>query len=260
VRVLLTRGDVAGAFAAGARLRAVRAKSKRVTELDSALEAVAKPKKVKASPVDTGTLPAQLVLPIAFDAGGALFAKGKDGMLRVDPATLAVTPAADAPAWNTAAELLGDLRVAGASDGCHGDFLRILVRGATLSRDLPVPFVGTLAPFCTSSRPPSLSLLHRDADGLTVLLEGEPFTVSADGESATPAAWPSTPGGAGTIRSPDGRFSVIAGGDRVLVRGPERSEVWRPEPHFALTACAVANEARAIACVLEHGGIVVLTP
>ena len=257
-RALLTMGDPVRAIALGARLRAARPKSKRVAELDAALEAAAPARKAKAKPLTAIPMASSIAVPLAFDGEGRLMILGEDSVVRVDPATAAESPASDVARWSPRADLVGSLRVQGASDPCRADLLRLLI-GGDAPREMTLPVVGSAPPACPADPAIPLVLLDRNADGLTVALLGEPVAISADGERATHAAWPSSAPGPGTIRSPDGKWTALAAGDRVLVRGPGKTEIWKPTPFFTLSACTIANDGKAVACTLDRGAVL-LTP
>ena len=87
----------------------------------------------------------------------------------------------------------------------------------------------------------------------------EHHLVIADGERAEPTEWPKSEPKPGTVRSPDGQWAAYALGDRVLVRGPAKWETWKPQPFFTLNACTIANEGKAVACLLDKGAVL-LTP
>jgi hypothetical protein len=256
-RALLTLGDPVRAFALAARLRAARPKSKRVAELDAALEAAAPAKKAKARPLTAIPVTGAGALPITFDAEGRLAILAEDSVVRVDAAGAEAT-ASDVARWSPRAELVGSLRVQGATDGCRADFLRLIISGDG-AREVALPVLGSAPPACPADGSLSLPLLDRNADGLTVALLGEPVTVSADGDRVTVSTWPASSPGPGTIRSPDGKWTALAAGDRVLVRGPGKTEIWKPTPFFTLGACTVANEGKAVACTLDRGAVL-LTP
>jgi hypothetical protein len=258
-RALVTLGNMPAAFPLAARLREAKGKAKRAAELDAAIEAQATVRKVSARPLKLMPRVGSVALPMAFDPQGNLLVLAEDGSLvRVDPASGQESPA-DGPRWTPLAELVGDLKVSDVIDPCRADFLRVRVKGASIgNRDLTVFIPGGSAPGCVPEGALPPQLIDRNGDGLTALVQGEPVTISSDGERAQIAPWPATPGGGGSIRSPDGRWTAIAAPDRVLLRGPDKPEVWRPTVHFSLTSCTVANEAKAVACLLERG-IVVLT-
>ena len=258
-RALVTAGDVTRGFALAARLRAARPKSKRVAELDAALEGAAPARKVKARPLVAIPTASSIAVPLAFEASGKLLVLTDDGIVRVDPATGQESPADGVARWSPRADLVGSLRVQGATDPCRGDFLRLVIAADGTPRELALPTLGGAAPACPGDPSVPVMLLDRNGDGLTVAILGEVFGVPADGERATPTSWPGAGSGQGTIRSLDGRWAAMSGSDRVLVRGVGRAEIWKPSPFFTLSACTAANDGKAVACTLERGAVL-LTP
>jgi hypothetical protein len=257
-RALLTQGNAPAAFAIATRLRDGKSKIRRLADLDAAIEAQSVPRKASARPLKTYPRASSVALPIAFDAAGSLLMLTEDSVIKIDPATGDESPS-DAPRWNPLAELAGDSRVTDTIDPCKSDFLRVRVRSGGASRDLLTALPGASGPTCAAEANIRTALLDRNADGLIALIQGEPLFVASDGEKAQVVGWPQGAGGGGSTRSPDGRWTAIAGGDRVYLRGPEKGEVWKPQPSFSLQACTVANQGKAVACLLEKG-VVVLTP
>ncbi len=262
-RAALALGDAPRAFALQSRLAHEVPKSHRPADLDKALAAAAAATPVKAQPLRAQPIAWSVALPLAFDPSGRLLVLTSGGVVAVDPKTGDEVPAATpAPApWTPAAELIGDLRLTRASDPCQAAPLLFHVASASSStRSVGTPVMGGSAPVCSTDANVPLWLLDRNAEGLVVLAQGEAVALSADGEHARPAPWPSSPGGRGTVRSPDGALTAIAAGERVLVRGGGgKPQIWRPEPRFLLAGCTVANGGAAVACMLDKGAVV-LTP
>lgn len=253
-------GRVAVAASIAEHLKAARPKSKRAVEAYAALDAAAPVKRAKARPLRASPVTSEVALPLTFDAAGKLLVLTDAGVVRVDPATLDETPAADVAAWNPRAELAGAQRLEGGADPCKTERLRAHIRGeANALRELLLPRLGGSAPLCPSSTAARATLLERDADGATLLLFGEAARVPADGERIEPADWPRAAASPGTARSPDGQWTAIGLGDRALLRGAPRWETWRPQPFFTLNACVAANDAKAVACTLDKGAVL-LTP
>jgi hypothetical protein len=261
-RAALAAGDVPGAFAAQARLATDLPKSRRPAELDKAIGGATTSVTVKAQTLRAQPVAWSVALPLAFDGTGQLHVLTAGGIVRVDPKTGDEAPAAPPPPpWTPAAELVGDLRLTRASDPCQGTALLFHVTRTNAStRQVPTPVPGGSAPACATGATVPLWLLDRTAEGLVVLEHGEAVALSSDGERASAVAWPSTPGGRGTVRSPDGGWSAVAAGDRVLVRGSGgKPQIWRPEPRAQLAGCTASNGAQAVACVLDKGAVL-LTP
>gem|GEM_PF-1025423 len=256
-RAQVTLGHVPAAFAMAAAMRDSKAKARRLGDLDAAIEAAAPARKVTGRPLKVSPVAHRVALPMAFDAEGKLLVLSDDGVVRVDPASGEET-AAQSPRWNPLAELVGDMKVHGGGDDCKAGFLWVQIRSGA-PRNLPTTLPGSAGPLCTSGEGAPLTLLDRSADGLTVALQGEAVAVPKEGERVQSAPWPQTPGGQGTSRSPDGRWSAFASTDRLLLKGPDRAEVWKPSTRFYLTACTVANDGKAAACLLERG-VVLFTP
>jgi hypothetical protein len=254
-RAMVTLGNLAGAFAVAASQRDLKTRPRRLNELDAALEAAATPRKVNGKPLKVTPVAHRVALPIAFDDKGMLQVLSDEGVVQVDPATGTESPS-QAPRWNPQAELVGDMKVQGGGDDCKAGFQWVQIQSAT-PRKLPTAIPGGLGVTCAGTS--SLPLLDRNAGGLVVALQGEPFAVPSEGDKASGVPWPQTPGGQGTARSPDGRWAALASSDRLLLRGPDRSEVWKPITRFYLTACTVANDAKVAACLLERG-VVLFTP
>lgn len=254
-RALVTRGELAQAFAIAAPWRDAKSRPRRLTDLDKAIEDAASPRKVNGRPLKVNPVPHRTALPIAFDDRGMLLVLSQEGVVEVDPASGAESPS-QAPRWNPLAELVGDMQVHGAGDDCKAGFLWVQIQSSS-PRKLSAATPGSLGPSCAPSA--LLPLLDRNADGLTVALQGEPYHIVKEGDRLQPAPWPSSRGGQGTARSPDGRWTALASSDRLLLRGPDRSEVWKPSTRLFLTACTAANDGKAAACLLERG-VVLLTP
>jgi hypothetical protein len=262
-RAALALGDAPRAFALQARLARDAPKSHRGADLDKALASAAAVTTVKAQTLRAQPVAWSIALPLAFDAAGRLLVLTSGGLVSVDPKTGdEVEHATPPPApWTPAAELIGDLRLTRASDPCQAAPLQFHVTSASAStRLINTPVPGGSAPVCGSADALPIWLLDRNADGLVVLAQGEAVSLSADGERAKASPWPSSPGGRGTVRSPDGSLTAIAAGERVLVRGGSgKPQIWRPDPRFLLTGCTVANGASAVACMLDKGAVL-LTP
>lgn len=259
-RALAALGRVSEAAAAAGSIRRARVKSKRASEADAAVHAAAPLRQVKARPLKATPVPSEVALALAFEPSGKLLVSTAGGVVRVDPSTLEESPAADVSAWNPRAELAGALRVAGGADPCKTERLRLHVRGeAGALRELLLPRLGSSAPLCPREPGERAALLDRDADGATALLFGKPTHISTDGERLEMVGWPTSPSKPGATRSPDGHWTAISLDDRVLVRGDGRWETWRPSPFFTLNACVAADGARAVACALDKGAVL-LTP
>jgi hypothetical protein len=262
-RAALALGDVPRAFAMQARIARDAPKSHRGVDLDKALASATTATNVKAQQLRTPIAPWSVALPLAFDAAGKLLVLSPAGVVTVDPKTGEETPPAapPPPAWTPAAELVGDLRLTRASDPCQASTLQLhVVSSSSSTRSLSTPVLGGSAPSCASADNLPLWLLDRNAEGLVVLLQGEAVGLSADGERTKPAPWPSSPGGRGTVRSPDGAYTALGIGERVLVRGGgAKPQIWRSEPRFSLAGCTVANGGAAVACMLDKGAVL-LTP
>ncbi|HEU4411053.1 MAG TPA: hypothetical protein VFS43_37720 [Polyangiaceae bacterium] len=262
-RAALALGDVARAFALQARLARDAPKSRRAADLDKALASATTATTVKAQALRTQPAGWSIALPLSFDAAGRLVVVTPAGLVSVDPKTGdEVEHAAPPPTpWTPAAELVGDLRLTRASDPCQAAPLLFHVTSASAStRTVSTPVLGGSAPACGSADALPIWLLDRNADGLVVLAQGEAVALSSDGERAKPAPWPSSPGGRGTVRSPDGAFTALSAGERVLVRGGgAKPQIWRPDPRFLLAGCTVANGGSAVACMLDKGAVL-LTP
>lgn len=254
-RALLTLGNPPSAFTIAAPMRDQKTKPRRLNDLDTAFNASAPIRKVTGKPLKVIPIPSRTALPISFDNQGILHVISEDGIVQVNPATGAESPS-QAPRWNPLAELVGDMKVHGSGDDCKAGFQWIQIQSAS-PRKLPTSIPGSLGPNCTSTS--NLSLLDRNADGLTVALQGSPYFIPKEGDSTQAVPWPKTAGGQGTIRSPDGQWSAFASPDRMLIHGPNRDEVWQPSTRLYLTACTVANDAKVAACLLERG-VVLLTP
>lgn len=259
-RALASLGRVGAAAAVTERLRAARPKSKRAADADAAVDAAATPRKAKARPLRATPVPSDVALSLSFEPGGKLLVLTESGVVRVDPSTLDEEPAAGVAAWSPRAELAGALRLDGGADTCKTERLRVHVRGESNAlRELLLPRLGGSAPLCPPSATARAVLLDRDADGAALALLGEPLRVSADGERVETIDWPRGAPRPGTARSPDGQWTALALGDRVLLRGPGKWETWRPQPFFTLNACVAADDAKAVACALDKGAVL-LTP
>lgn len=262
-RAALALGDVTRAFALQARIARDVPKSHRGVDLDKALASAATVTTVKAQTLRTQPVAWSIALPLSFDASGHLLVLTPGGIVSVDPKTgdELPTPTPAPPIWTPAAELVGDLRLTRVSDPCQASTLQLhVVSASTSTRVLSTSVPGGSAPVCGSADALPIGLLDRNADGLVVLTQGEAVALSSDGERTKPAPWPSSPGGRGTVRSPDGAFSALSAGERVLVRGSGgKPQIWRPDPRFLLAGCTVANGGSAVACMLDKGAVL-LTP
>jgi hypothetical protein len=256
-RAMATQGNLAAAFSIAAAQRELKARPRRLADLDAAIEAAAPPRKVNGKPLKVMPVASRVALPIAFDDKGTLLVLSDEGVVAVDPATGTESPS-QAPRWNPQAELVGDMKVHGGGDDCKAGFQWVQLQSGGGAQKLATAIPGNLGATCASG-PRLLPLLDRNADGLTVALQGEPIFIPKEGDKAQGVAWPATPGAQGTARSPDGRWTALHSTDHLLLRGPDRSEVWKPATRFYLTACTVANEAKAAACLLERG-VVLFTP
>ncbi len=257
-RAEATLGQIPAAFMVAAGWRDVKKPPKRLADLDAAIEATAPAKKVNGRPLRVMPVANRVALPMAFDASGALLVLSEEGgVVSVNPATGDEAPAAGAATWNPLAELVGDLKVRGGSDDCRAGFLSMVIQSDAGPRKLPTTTPGSTGPGCQAELP--VALLDRGGEGLTVLLQGEPQSINKEGERVQSTGWPTGPARPGTVRSPDGRWTALTSSDRVLLRGPDRSEIWKPTTRFTLTACTPAPDGRAVACLLERG-IVLLTP
>lgn len=263
-RAAITRGDLPTAFTTVARMVKEHSGAKRLAELDKELVKAAPLLKAKTRPLRTTVIGGSVALPIAFDDAGALLLLGEGTTItRVAPDTGDESPAADAKRWGAAAELVGDLSVAPApSDACTGGPLSLTIRGEH-GHPLELPFPGGAKPRCATVPLLPLVLLDRNADGLTALIGGDAVHVSPDGEKADAVKIPTTPGGGGTSRSPDGQWLAVTTAERVLVVGPSSSgtnaKIWKPDSYFTFTGCTVSNGAKAVACMLDHGAVL-MTP
>jgi hypothetical protein len=98
-------------------------------------------------------------------------------------------------------------------------------------------------------------------------MAGESVLVPPDLMQGQPlSAWLPVPAHAGSPRSPDGRAMVFGTKLGALVRGPQGWQMWRPSDlegaysYADLRACAIANDARAIACVRDGRFVGMLAP
>ncbi|MDW8252218.1 MAG: hypothetical protein RMJ98_23220, partial [Myxococcales bacterium] len=253
-RALITQGNLAAAFSIAATQRELKTRPRRLADLDAAIEAAAPSKKVNGKPLKVMPVASRVALPIAFDDKGMLQVISEEGVVQVDPATGAENPS-QTPRWNPLAELVGDMKVLGGGDDCKGGFQWVQLQGSGEVQKLATTIPGNFGVTCISGTR-LLPLLDRNSDGLTVALQGEPIFIPKEGDRAQGTAWPATPGGLGTARSPDGRWTALNSVDHLLLRGPDRNEVWKPTTRFYLTACTVANEAKAAACLLERGAVI----
>jgi len=233
--------------------------AKRLQELEKALLVAAPLQKAKTRPLRTTTVPNSVALPVAFDAGGSLLVLGDASVMRVAIDTGDELPDAAAARWSPVAELVGDLSLSSvSSDPCTATSLALTIKGEH-GHALELPFFGGARPRCSTTPLLHLGLLDRNADGLTAILGGDAVHISPDGERGSPAKIPSTPGGRGTARSPDGKWLAVTTTERVLVVGPTSAKIWKPDAFFTLTGCTVADGGKAVACALERG-VVLLTP
>jgi len=154
------------------------------------------------------------------------------------------------------AELVGDLRIKDASDSCRGLPLELHIASANAEAStLAAPNPGIFALPC--ARSPSLFLLDRNADGLTLFCK-ERRSTSLPTEKRPLrrlAFWQRRTRYDFALQM--GRWAALAASDRVLLynNSTKKGAIWQPETRVTLSGCTVADDAQSVACVLEKGAV-----
>ncbi len=190
--------------------------------------------------------------PLAFDATGALLATTTDGVVRVlhDGRVEPLAPDAGVAPFGGPVTTRDGRVWKGVTLPC--DSSRI-----ALDFEPPAPAVHleVLAPrpgVCAGGKParlPKPSPLTITAAGIEALVAGS----LAGSSTAARAARSMLPGPRGTAASPDGRRLVTPSALGLVVVGGPKTEIWRSpdlRDPLDLSDCTVANEAKAVACVL----------
>jgi len=209
---------------------------------------------------------------LAFEPSGALLVRENAGIVRIDPATLAASPApAGSPAhasWMVPlAAPAGSWMLEAVVDGCDGTPLRARMHASDgTSREVPLPIASDPSSFCGGSKViPAAVPLGWNGQGLEALIAGSVVRISADPPKASLATaagmGPIPPGAA---RSPDGRWAAAPLGWGVAVLGPNgKATLWKSsrlqDAARKLRDCTVANDASAAACV-EGSRVIWIAP
>jgi hypothetical protein len=285
VRAALTLGDMPRALAAYERIgwRPTTNTKARRTELEKAILKAAPARvpgatRVFATAPDLDPNGAPGWGPLTFTPGGDLLVRTKNGLAMVNVQSGSEGVAQGIPTWPSAVTSVeGSTRWLGLYDGCDGTSLRIRFGGpndpafvvapqgapSPGARDLAVPVPPPIPSRCVPGAPAvkfdAVPVAWGSA-GLEAWMAGEPVAVSPDLSTAKPLGELGSlgqPVHAGSPRSPDGRSIVIGTKLGALVRAGKGWQLWRPadlEGAYAyadLRGCAVANEARAVACVRD---------
>jgi hypothetical protein len=225
--------------------------------------------------------------PLTFTPGSDLLVRTRGGLAMANLSTGAEGIAQGIPSWPSAVTNLDTtVRWLGLYDPCDGTSLRIRFGTANDpvfvvapagppppgGRDLPVPVPAPIPSRCaTGAQAVRLDAVPGAwaALGLEAWMAGEPVAVNADLGGARPLGELGAlgqPVHAGSPRSPDGRSIVVGTKLGALVRSGKSWQLWRPadlEGSYAyadLRACAVSNDARAVACVRDGHLIGMLAP
>jgi hypothetical protein len=261
----INANDLVGAFASYARLESKTKlkKDHRLSQIKKAFGNALSFKKVKVTPLTISPIDWSVTLPIAFDKDGKLLVVTDKGVVRVDPSSTKEEPAEGVTPWKAVGELVSDFRVGQLTDPCVATFLELSIESKRAgNKKLILPRLGASPPLCKANEVLPLVTLNADENGLLVLADGLPVRVSSDGASSTHVSLPLPAGRVenGSARSPDGRWLSMAGPSSVLLYGgADKSMIWQPNSYFQLKQCTVANDAKAVACMLERG-VVLLTP
>ena len=271
LRAALTVGDVLAAGGALSRdgwyFGAASEKIRK--EMTRALEGATT--RVEATSTRPGARPtrettAPRFSPLAFEPSGALLVQTGSGLVRI--ATDGTEQPLDADAapesWPLEVVSDGGWRWSGVALACDRSEVLLSVQTGPGTPAAPPLVTDLLAPrpgACRGGAPPKYARpapLAWKTTGLEAIVAGAhvgPKTSAAD------AALRPQP--LGTPRSPDGRHLVVPTPIGLLVTGPKKPELWQtanlPE-ETALSDCAVASGAAAVACVASGQLLILRRP
>lgn len=195
--------------------------------------------------------------PLAFESDGSLLVQTKDGVSRVHVSEGRVEDAAEAiDPWPLTVGTGSDLRWTGIGLPCDRSEVVLLMTDAT---GTPQPSRPTrmLAPRPGACRPgtpnlaPTLVPLEWAGPRMIGLVGAGLFGAKELSDLAPVVA-------RGTPRSPDGKYTVVAGSTGLLVLGG-KAETWTVDEPGSLSECVVANGAAAAACIAKNQ-VALITP
>ncbi|HTJ85591.1 MAG TPA: hypothetical protein VL400_27930 [Polyangiaceae bacterium] len=268
----LGAGDAQAAALALDMLARLPTGSARHKDLETKLGA--KTKSVAAAVVrKPAAKPAQKIeplAPLAWGEAGELLVVTDDGVVKVDPA--GGETKSDAIAWPRGmAWRSGDATVdiVRAEKRCDPP-RRVVVataKGSTVTA--PLHSIAALLPSearkgSCKPQPLPLAPLAVDSTGATIAVGGEVYrlTYGDAGLGAVRAAPPgpdAPPSLPGSARSADGKASVLALGDGLLVLADGTAERWTGPDLSGLSGCVVKSSADRVACVTKSG-VVIIAP
>lgn len=270
VRALAALGDAPAAIAAAdaAQRPPATKTAARSTEMDAALNALAKPaepRSVKEIAV-AADAPARHPAwgPLAFAQPGKLLVREGSHVREVDVETGEVVDAAASPwATNVTAPFPG-LRFLEAYHACEGLSLRAtFTTGEGDMRDVPLPITPALGGRCAAGRGDQASVVPLAASdrGLEVLVAGQRLLVGPDGKAARAFQPLETPGAPGSPRAPDGHAFAMATSRGLLVRNATQWSLVRGDalsPFGDLRSCTAESGGDHAACI-ARGKVLLVT-
>jgi hypothetical protein len=194
--------------------------------------------------------------PLAFEGSGKLLVRTAVGVVRVDPATGDETDAADVRRWPLSVTSPDGARsLLEVYDACDGVALHAtLLHGEGDVLDVPLPVSPTGAARCGSARgePAPTVPIAWGAQGLELLVLGEPLLVSDASRASALRAPLAQPVTLGAPRSPNGASLAVPSALGLLVRGP-RTRLLRARELDGTWAeqhgCVVSDDGARAACV-----------
>lgn len=212
---------------------------------------------VQAAPVSRGAAPRWS--PLEFEASGSLLVQTPNGLVRVSvdgSSETALDAEAGVAAWPLAVTLTGGTRWTGVTEPCDRPEVLLVfgAKGPPVPTRLLAPRPGT----CEGGAPPRVPApapVGVSGGKLEAIVAGSLVGPRGFGAESMLAVPPGSP------RSPDGKLLVAPTALGLLVIGTEqrKPELWTASgvDPLGLSDCAVANGARAVACV-EQGRVLLL--
>lgn len=196
---------------------------------------------------------------LAFEPSGKLLVRTAAGVARVDPEHGDEAAADGVASWPTAVVSPdGAMRWIEAYDPCDGLALRATFAptGDGQLRDVALPIAPPFGPRCTTTKETAAAIaVAWGARGLEAIVAGEPVLVASDlARAAAPAAALDQPLTLGAPRSPNGRTTVVATPQGLLVRGARARLLKAREldgTYASQRDCAVSDDGARVACVRD---------
>jgi hypothetical protein len=203
--------------------------------------------------------------PLAFEASGALLIQTSTGVVRVSSAgSEEALPEGGPAVWPLEVRSAEGARWSGLAHACDRNELLLTIE-APAGAPAAAPFVSSLLAArpgtCRGgaapklAKPAPLAWKPGAIEALVAVGHVGPKTSSAEA-----AMRPQPPG---TPRSPDGRLLVTPTALGLLVVGGKKPELWQSPalPEWTtLSDCAVANDARAVACISGDRALLLRRP